>query len=113
MERAHVFIRASIGIVTVIESHRPYRQFVAEPNTHAVAHVVEPGTDGFKWIGRIWQQIPGVEENRAEKFTVDREGVLDIEDREKFAADGMSVIVRAEIALGKTAHRTVAAVEET
>ena len=112
MERADVFIRAPVRIVTVIESHRTDRKFVTQADADRVTHVVKSRRYALERIGRVRQQISSIDENRAQQFAVNREGVLDIEDGKKFAANRMSVIARAEFALGKAAHGVIAAVEE-
>src|SRR5205085_11367285 len=112
MERADVFIRAPVRIVTVIESHRTDRKFITQADADRVTHVVKSRRYALEGIGRVRQQISSIEENRAQQFAVNREGVLDIEDGKKFAANRMSVIARTEFALGKAAHGVIAAIEE-
>src|ERR1043166_6163239 len=112
MERAYILIGAIVGIVTVIEPDRAERQFIAETDADRVTHVLKPGRNRVERIGRIRQEITGVEENRAEKFPVNREDVFDVEDREKLAPDGMPVVMRTEVALGEAADGGAAAVEK-
>ena len=105
MEGAGIFARARVGIVAVIEPDRADRQFVAQPDADGVTHVIEAGGDARKRVVRVRQQIAGVEKDRAEQFAINRESVFDIEDGEELAADGMIVVVRAEVAFGEAAHR--------
>ena len=113
MECALVFAGAPVGIVSVIEADGADGQFVTKTDAHRVTHVVEASCEVLKRIGRVWEQIAGINENRAEQFAINREGLLDVEDGVEFTADRIPIIVRAELAFAEAAHSRAAAVEES
>ena len=107
MERAVVFVRVRVGIEAVIQSNRTDGQFVTQTDTERVTQIVEAGFFGRR------QKISGIGKERALKLADNWKRVFDIEDGEKFAADGIAFgIVRTELALAKTAHGGGAAIKE-
>ena len=107
VERADVFIRALIRIVTVIHTNGADRQLITQTQANRVTHVVK---------SRIFcthQQIAGIEKHRAQEFAVKWKGVFHIHDREKFTANRViPQIMRTEIAFRKTSHGRAAAVKK-
>src|SRR6476646_10664586 len=107
VKRAEIFELARVRIHTVVETNRADRQLVTQTPANRVPHVAQPNVLG----GR--QQIPSVSKHRALQFTENRECVFHVEDRKKFSADRVTVIImRAEFALAETAHGRGAAIEK-
>src|SRR5207342_989457 len=91
VEGAEIFELARVRIHTVVEANRTDRQLVTQATTNRVAHIAQSNILG----GR--QQIASVSKHRTLQFSENRECVFHVEDRKKFPADRMTVIiVRAE-----------------
>ena len=69
MKRALVFVGALVGMISVIESHRADRQFVAQTDADPVMHVVETCTDVLKRVGRVREQIAGIDKTTRNGWT--------------------------------------------
>src|SRR5207253_247992 len=108
-----IFARAPVRIIAIVEAYRTNRELVAQSQPHCIAHLLETSRNTGERIARARQKIAGIKEGRAQQLAVKRESVLDIEDREELAADGIAAIVRAEVALGKAAHGRAAAVKKS
>src|SRR6476620_3742280 len=107
VERTKIFELVRVRIHTVVETNRADRQFVTHTSTNRVAHITQPNVLG----GR--QQIASVGKHGALQFAENRECVFHVEDRKKFSANRMTVIiVRAEFALAETADRCGSAIEK-
>src|SRR5689334_20413743 len=100
MERAKVFVFAPIRIPSVIETDRPNRQFVTQPEAERVAHVIQAGMLGSR------QKISSVEKGGALKLTINWERVFDIENGVELAANRIALwIVRTKGSFAETPNR--------
>src|SRR5439155_23463443 len=107
MERAEIFVRARIGIDSIIEANRTDRQLVAQARSDRITHIVEANVLG----GR--QKIARISEYCGLQFSQYRKGVFNFANGVKFCADGMTmIIVRANFAFDEAAHGFGAAIEE-
>src|SRR6476659_2407156 len=87
VERAEIFKLARVRIHTVVEANRADRQFVTQTSTNRVAHIAKPN------VLRGRQQIASVGKHGALQFAENWECVFNIEDRKKFSADRVAVII--------------------
>src|SRR3954470_8693578 len=113
MERARVFVATLVRIVSVIKTHGADRQLVAQTNADRVTHIIQASRHVLERIGRVREQVAGINKDRPEKLPVNREDLFHVEDREELPADRMAAVVWAEVAFDETANSRAAAVEET
>ena len=108
MERADIFVLPRTGIDAVIQPDRADGKFIAQAGADAVTHVAEIG------VVCVGEKVAGIDKNGALQFAVKWKSIFDIENGIELAANREIIaIMRAEIALTETAHRSAAAVEET
>jgi hypothetical protein len=87
VKRAEILELARVRIYTVVETNRADRQFVTQTPTNRVPHIAQPNVLGSR------QQIASVGKHGALQFTENRECVFHVEDRKKFSANRMTVII--------------------
>src|SRR5258705_6443830 len=98
MERAGVFLGLGIWIYAVVEPQRTNGELVAQAESNGVAHVAGAGHV-------VVMKAACIDEDGALQRPVERELQLGVPDRVEFAAERVAgFVLRAELALGETAH---------